>query len=340
MSTQEIDIELDAFLDDVLGIDVSIEGCVNDINIPKGVQHTRSDIDDIQRRVENRMEDHKKYLADAMRRIQISSKKLKKFRPTPLRVVTMTVLCYINKTVDFQQFEKRKEDQHIIDYMNREIGSEVTIKLPNKDRTFYNSCTVSFKRANTRNAHAIKIFPNGKLHITGPIDAQEALHDSRFVCSMLDMIKKKENGSHCTVEFDVQMINTHFTVPITFDLSKIKKTMQKNRPDLWTLYDPYVHGAVNIHFMSESGQTVQVFMFHSGDVMITGKIKDTSFLVEAYDFIVSFIENNLESIKIGNDYVKPNRKRTVSNEGEVVQGQGKKRGKKAHLEFEKYVEFR
>lgn len=206
------------------------------------------------------------------------------------------------------------------------------------DKHFVNSTIVKFKR-DGQNRKAIKVFNNGRLHITGAKSALEAIDDARTVCRIIDVAMGLKLGTTTPTSFDIQMINSNFRVNKAFNLDLLRSLLESKYSDVSHApkYDKEHHAAMrfrfhpaNAKFMSRGRQRksaaadVTILIFMSGSVVMTGA-KHPIHLKEAFDFVCTTLNRHIDELKVLNyvhrkrkstntDGVKPPRKQRVTKE--------------------------
>jgi TATA-box binding protein (TBP) (component of TFIID and TFIIIB) len=123
---------------------------------------------------------------------------------------------------------------------------------------------------------AIKIFRNGKFHITGCKSACEAM---RILSNILLSI----DPTATITDFQVQMINSNFHFQRAIDLYELAKIFQLRQ-------EPYNYNKDHHHAFRFKCEGVSVLVFMSGSVIITGA-KSSDTLLAAYKKIVGVVES-------------------------------------------------
>lgn len=99
------------------------------------------------------------------------------------------------------------------------------------------------------------------------------------------------------IDFDVELINSHFTLPINLNLNDVVRLMNEQHPDRYATYNPEHHKCVDVYFLCADHTTVRIFIFHSGSVLLAGKILNPDNLVLAFMFITQFVVRNADLIR-------------------------------------------
>jgi TATA-box binding protein (TBP) (component of TFIID and TFIIIB) len=183
-----------------------------------------------------------------------------------------------------------------------------------QSKNFHNARTISYKVPGARNNTAVKLFANGKLHITGVTSLAEALDNSQLMCRLLDIIKDKDEGTHKTVHMDLQLINSGFHVGHSLNLHKVASLLrEKHAEDYYVRYDPNQHAAVDIR---RKNQPAGIFLFDSGSVMLSGRITDPSQVTDAFKFLTTFLDDHFEQVNA--DTTQGGKRRRTAGGGRAV----------------------
>jgi len=156
-----------------------------------------------------------------------------------------------------------------------------------------------------RKHYAIKVFSNGGLHITGCVTAGKALETALKVCTVI--------GAESVVNYDLQMLNTNFSVNSAIDLYKLAEIMplpykyNKDQHHALRFRMPIVVPVPAVVKRGRKPLGVSVLVFMSGSIILTGA-KNPAHVFEAFKYIVDMIEVNFEQVKL-DSYVRRKRKR-------------------------------
>lgn len=157
------------------------------------------------------------------------------------------------------------------------------------------NCIVRKYMIDAKHKCAIKIFRNGRLHVTGCTTAKMA---SEYVQKCIDAIG---DGGAAT-DFQVQMINSNFAFQYAIDLYELARILKDSNV-------PYHYNKDHHHALRfKSVDNVSILVFMSGSVLITGG-KIPSFLFTAFKTIVDIIESQFYNGVILREY-KRRRKST------------------------------
>ena len=155
------------------------------------------------------------------------------------------------------------------------------------------NCIVRKYAIDARRKCAIKIFSNGRLHITGCTSAGLA---SEYIQKCLDEMRAGGVEGAAT-DFQVQMINSNFSFQYAIDLYALGRILGASSV-------PYHYNKDHHHALRfKSPDNVSILVFMSGSVIITGG-KIPSFLFTAFKTIVDIIEREFHNGIILRDYKK------------------------------------
>ncbi len=243
--------------------------------------------------------------------------------PEDLRISTMTITCC---------FDTKFNVDHIGKYIDLNPDRIITVKdgqggirslLPPKKlrrskkrtaankRSFFNQVTVlvNTKREKPIN---VKLFKNGSIQMTGVKSIMDCVDVLKKVCCDLKKVKaviqRKKNSQIVQKPFatntdaisldkvnklKVVMINSGFNIGFRVDREKLYKLMLRQKVEC--VYEPCVHACVNIKYNYNDTDTISIFVFESGAIIITGaKTKDH--IEKAYDFITEKLCVSYKSI--------------------------------------------
>lgn len=240
---------------------------------------------------------------DSMSRVNERASQLSKIKTTPIHVSTITFLCETTASdLDVGMiFSKFTEDPVFASTAKvrghtltaKPVGKTINTKGKEK-QSFYNQISVYYE--DERSKKNIKVFKNGKLHITGEKNVRENVMIADDMCRVLEVIFEKPVGSFKVLNFDIQMINTNFRVETGFILSNFKDVVSKH-PDVERVtYEPDTYPGMNMKIRLSSGSQVTALVFNTGNVIITG-LRNFPQLAEAYNTFVTFVDDNIDRIK-------------------------------------------
>lgn len=240
--------------------------------------------------------------------------------PDELRISTMTITCNLNTLINIQNVAK---------YIDLSFGNIVCVqtddivrtliklkkrnnkkKKNNKKKNFYNQASLKIDIGDKRRVDT-KVFKNGALQMTGCKSIEDLIKTLNILCSELQ--KKKAiydrklgkivpipfvtNPQSVYIEyvynFKIRMINSNFHIGFLINREKLFEIMKNG--GIRCSYEPCIHACVNIKHNYQNKDTISVFVFESGAIIITGaKTKDH--IVSAYEFITKFLFENYDLV--------------------------------------------
>jgi len=231
--------------------------------------------------------------------IETSFKIIQKYpgdmKPSYINLSTMTMVCDLTKPVDILLFS---------DNFKSPPNTECTIKRPQKTtefnltkrgkkrKTFFNQASIHFTTHTTK---CIKVFSNGRLHITGVTSLHEAQTVSSFVCDILNETLGAISGTEKVQakNLEICMINTNFALNHGIDILKLKQKIIDN--NIVCHYTPDTYPGLKIKYSHDNGQRTSVFIFSSGQIVITGA-KSLEHISYVYTNLFKIIIDNYEEI--------------------------------------------
>lgn len=132
----------------------------------------------------------------------------------------------------------------------------------------------------------------------------EALLDIDKACLFLDIIREREPNTQQAVQLDVEMINSHFKLPVGLHLMRLYTLLQQHYPEYLPKYSKDIHKAVILTILTTDLSKVTVLIFHTGSVLLAGANGVTSTtktslpwglpdaLAAAFIFVTEFINTH------------------------------------------------
>lgn len=239
--------------------------------------------------------------------------------PDDLTISTMTLTCNLDTLFNLPNIGK---------YMDLKFGGIVyikyggvnniksLIKLKKKNKTkkkkqnFYNQATVMADSQNKSKINT-KLFKNGSIQMTGCKSIENCISSIKILCEELKKIKavynKKEKkiirkpfvSNPEKVSFDeiknfkINMINSNFDIGFLIDRQNLYEIL--NKKNIICTYEPCIHACVNIKYNYKNKDTISIFVFESGSIIITGA-KNEDHITEGYKFIINILFENYDNI--------------------------------------------
>ena len=231
--------------------------------------------------------------------------------PGYLNLSTMTMVCDLTKSVDILCFS---------DHFKSPIEFDCTIKRPKqstefdltkrgkKKKTFFNQASIHYTTHTTK---CIKVFSNGKLHITGVTSMIEAANVCSFTCKLLNNTIGSVKGNEKIESLNLQvcMINTNFSLNHGINIIELKNQFLKYNK-FSCFYTPDTYPGLKIKYFHESLNKSSVFIFSSGQVVITG-VKSIEDVNTVYSSLMDVLINSHQKIYNQFIQIKPKKKKNT-----------------------------
>ena len=151
----------------------------------------------------------------------------------------------------------------------------------------------------------IKLFDNGTLHISG---CKHFKYINCFLNKLINILKKElyiEDKNKfikfikkdiCFCNFKIHLINCNFTMKYKINIIKLFNCLLDDK-----IYCriPITHSSVNIDYTTNDNHKVSIFVFQTGNIILTGSRK-TLHIRESYYYIVNYL-NKYKKIIIKRD---------------------------------------
>jgi TATA-box binding protein (TBP) (component of TFIID and TFIIIB) len=226
--------------------------------------------------------------------------------PKDVSISTMSTTCKLGTTIFIEHInnymELRAEDVVVVKYKNTHRALDPALikkrKPGRKVSNFFNQITLLVVAEGERRINT-KLFTNGSVQMTGC----KSLRDCDAVLSKLverlkevhtteDGEEKRlvENVDNLKVSgFKVDMINSNFRVGYRVHREALHGIVRKM--DIHSSFKPDIHACVNIKYPVDADKRISVFVFESGQIIITGA-KNGQHIHGAYNFITKLLEDN------------------------------------------------
>lgn len=190
---------------------------------------------------------------------------------------------------------------------NDMVRSVVPVKIPVKKtkktkKSFYNQITLKIVTSFKKKPISVKLFENGSIQMTGCV----CIEDCTFVLDQLREEFRKIKGvliknkivpkqfvknydalnSNKVQDIKIVMINSNYKIGFGINRAKFYKALLLDNIDC--SYEPCIHACVNIKYKYDVDNTISIFVFESGAIIITG-VKNRDHITEAYDFTIKKI---------------------------------------------------
>jgi TATA-box binding protein (TBP) (component of TFIID and TFIIIB) len=229
-------------------------------------------------------------------------------KPGYINLSTMTMICDLTKPIDISSFS---------DNFKSPTNIECTIKKPKhnsefelskrgkKKKTFFNQASIHYRNHTTK---CIKVFSNGRLNITGVTSMIEASKVCRFTCDILNNTLGSVIGGDKVeaVDLKICMINTNFALNHGINIIKLKQYL-KPYENILCNYTPDTYPGLKIKFTHSNLNRSSVFIFSSGQIVITG-VKLLTDVNDVYTNLMGIISSRFQDIHNPNIQLKTKKK--------------------------------
>ena len=230
-------------------------------------------------------------------------------QPGYINLSTMTMICDLTKAVNISSFS---------DNFISPTNIQCTIKKPKhnsefelskrgkKKKTFFNQASIHYRDHTTK---CIKVFSNGRLHITGVTSMIEATNVCNFTCDILNNTLGSITGGDKVEAIDLKicMINTNFALNHGINIIKLKDYLRPFENILCN-YTPDTYPGLKIKFTHSNLNKSSVFIFSSGQIVITG-VKLLTDVHDVYLNLMNIISSNFQDIHNPNIQLKSKKKK-------------------------------
>jgi len=231
-------------------------------------------------------------------------------KPSYINLSTMTMICDLTKPIDILNFSENFRSPSHIDCTIKKPKSNKDYdmtKRGKKKKTFFNQASIHYTTHTTK---CIKVFSNGRLHITGVTSMTEAAEVCELTCNILNKTIGAVVGEGAveSVDLKICMINTNFSINHGIDIIKLRSILQST--DNYTCsYTPDTYPGLKIKYTHQKSSNISsMFIFSSGQVVITG-VKLLTDINDVYSTILDITSLNFKKIHNPNILVKKKSKK-------------------------------
>lgn len=232
--------------------------------------------------------------------------------PGNIKISTISATCSLGANINLNNIYK---------YLKLDIKKIFTVKFKSKVKSlepqkkkkkkrncFQNQMTVEIKpdlEDYPDSKVSVKIFKNGSIQMSG---IKSIVAVNTVLTKLIKELKKEfgkpedgkmtiitfvENPSDlCVTKFKIDMINSGFEIGYQVNRENLYNALLENKKEC--KFEPSIHAGVNIKYTpsdSKNGKKVSIFVFESGNIIITGA-KTVSNILESYDYIVTFMTDH------------------------------------------------
>lgn len=236
--------------------------------------------------------------------------------PDDVHVSTVTVTCQFDTEFLVGNIGKYVELNYdgitLAKYGSSETGVRTlykskkrTKKTKKAKKMFFNQTTVEV-RPSKNSRISLKLFKNGSVQMTGVKGMDTCVKALSILCREMKQkayIVEVNNNERKIVEkpfatklenlevnkvrnVQIQMINSNTHVGFEIDRDQLYKLLTKK--GINCRYEPCTHAAVNIKYNYKNSDTISVFVFKPGSVIITGA-HCVDHIIKAYEFITKIL---------------------------------------------------
>lgn len=273
------------------------------------------------------------------------------FKPSPLKMVTMTAISYLNTHVNlrylYEFFTVPKNLSKLIYNIDNDqpyfddslLGKIIGCKTENfSTKGFFKkeigdmyNCNSLCVVIDKNKCPFVKVFNNGKIHMTGIASVEQGMFTVQSIISYLNSIPNHENRSIVTDKsgltiksYETYMINTCFVFGISIN-REILYLILKNRYKLDVTYDSEGYPGVRVEYFyhernintknegkcscnkicegkgngsnNSSCRKISIAIFQSGSCIIAGGCDSLTPIYHTYNFIVKLISEIIYEVK-------------------------------------------
>tara|TARA_R110002072_G_C7966410_1_gene534347 strand:+ start:561 stop:1412 length:852 start_codon:yes stop_codon:yes gene_type:complete len=206
------------------------------------------------------------------------------FRPSWVKITTITMVSTLTDKVDIHKFRDRMEKLGSVKLrMSSSKSGGFEWKL--KPTTFYNQVTLGYQDAYS--TKSVKVFPNGSIQVAGCSDLFDCKRIITQLIFLLKNILQLEKGISAN-DFRIVMINTNFSLNKFINLFEVAEHFGTNE-NFNVSFDPDRYSAVKVKFKPAADmKEVTTSIFSTGKIIVTGAetLKEIAF---AYNIINRFL---------------------------------------------------
>jgi TATA-box binding protein (TBP) (component of TFIID and TFIIIB) len=228
-------------------------------------------------------------------------------------VSTMTVCFTLNEDTPLAPLRKAFNDDPDV---REKVSSLPNFRLNTSGKGFHNCLIFKFDESVPADVkphkRSVKVFSNGRLHITGLKNIDDNLAIAAIFCEMFDVAYAKAPKHFEPRDYEVQMVNTSFAIDAHLNLQLLLKILRDTKAaerealkrgenvevlPFETLYEPEVHASVRLHYRTKSNpKFTTVLIFASGIIVITA-VKSPMDMLETFHAITRVLDPLIPQIR-------------------------------------------
>ena len=236
-----------------------------------------------------------------------------------ISISTITIICDLSDEIDIKALNDNFIGPcHPVCFMKKTKAHdeyEVTKRGKTK-KSFYNQITIQYQDVTTK---SIKVFSNGRLQMTGMTSMYDAIKAAGVLCDIVTKtpFATKSLNIH-PVEMHIAMINSNFSFNSGLHILSIKDDLGSH-DDIHVQYDPEVYPGLKIKQKMDDGSFCSLFVFSTGNVVITG-VKKLEYTLKAFNTITTLINSNLNKYKSKYQAAQSSRRASKLRSHEFIHG--------------------
>ncbi len=201
--------------------------------------------------------------------------------PSYPKITTITHLCCASTELNIDKIRDKLKTPLSMRRINTGVEAFTWSIKPNG---FYNQLTLESSDYGY-SKKSVKLFPNGRIHITGCYDLKDCYLVTLQIRTLLRKVMEDVSIDIC--DRKNVMINVNFSINYTLNLQNVITIMRNN--GCAVSFNPEVYSAVKIKFKpDEHMKQVTASIFSSGCVLITGAV-NLEEIAKAYNFLITHL---------------------------------------------------
>ena len=204
-------------------------------------------------------------------------------------ITTITVVFQVNQPIDIQKLYDTMEDNYETQFFTKQMArNEDDFRLTKRRKVvqvFFNQLSLSFTDWSKK---VVKIFPNGKIHITG----LASLYDFQTTHDLILSLLREKLSVHyviipehtktvminCALDVGRQLLLKSLAQDLTYSKAK-ELTYRKSHEHHWSIsYCPEKYPALKVKYADSSA-----FLFRTGKIIFSSKSLED--IMKMYDLL-------------------------------------------------------
>ena len=205
--------------------------------------------------------------------------------------MTVTIMLDDIEEINLEKMKEAMVHEDVVEFISTVLGTELVLKEGGRRGGSFNNCLIfTFKDEETESNKTIKVFSNGRLHVTGAKSLCEAVTFGEFFQTLLKQMGMCDGDGKGVAVGDVivNMINMTFQYAYHIDLDKVCGLL-----GCGAIYDQNRHPGVIFKLVGIG----TVIFFRTGAIIMTG-VKNGDQAFEAHVFVTSFMREHCHAIQV------------------------------------------